>query len=89
MDSVHILMLTCSFIDCQIPPMFTQLCTCLFWVTACCLPRSNLQHTRLLLCAKGPLLLPQASNNGPYGEWDSICRVTGYNGMPSIKIRCG
>jgi hypothetical protein len=29
----------------------------------------------------------QASYNGPWGEWDSICRVFGYNGMPSFKIR--
>ncbi|KAK9818123.1 hypothetical protein WJX72_007473 [[Myrmecia] bisecta] len=28
-----------------------------------------------------------ASYNGPFGEWASMARVAGYNGMPSFKIR--
>ncbi|KAK9792454.1 hypothetical protein WJX73_002275 [Symbiochloris irregularis] len=27
------------------------------------------------------------NNNGPLGEWKSVCRVAGYNGMPPLKIR--
>jgi hypothetical protein len=42
----------------------------------------------LLLLPLQMLLMPCGPHNVPQiGEWESVCMVTGYGGMPSLKIR--